>query len=137
MAKRIKKHPHTIYSSCKRGWWESGDKRCFMRSRWEMNYACYLDFLVKYKQIKDWEYESHTFWFDKIKRGVRSYTPDFLIYNNDGTIEYHEVKGFMDAKSKTKLNRMRIYYPKIKMVIIDSKRYKEIKKQSGLFKGWQ
>lgn len=108
-----------------------------MRSRWEMNYACYLDFLVKYKQIKDWEYESHTFWFDKIKRGVRSYTPDFLIYNNDGTIEYHEVKGFMDAKSKTKLNRMRIYYPKIKMVIIDSKRYKEIKKQSGLFKGWQ
>ena len=137
MIKRLKEHPNSVYSHCKRGWWENGKKKYFMRSKWEMNYACYLDFLIKHKQIKDWEYEAETFWFNKIKRGVRSYTPDFLIYNNNRTIEYHEVKGFMDAKSKTKLNRMRIYYPKIKMVVIDSERYKEIKKQSGLFKGWQ
>jgi len=135
--KRLKENPQSIYSNCKRGWWESGEKRYFMRSGWEMNYACYLDFLVKHKQIKKWEYEPKTFWFDKIKRGVRSYTPDFFIYNNDGTTEYHEVKGIMDAKSKTKLNRMRIYYPKVKLLLIDSKAYKEIGKQSGLFKGWE
>ena len=50
------------YSRAKRGWWKSKDKKYFMRSSWEMNYACYLEFLIKQKQIKNWEYEPDTFW---------------------------------------------------------------------------
>ncbi len=126
------------YSRTKKGWWVGDDgRRYFMRSQWEMNYACYLTFLKKRGRIKDWEYESDTFWFEKIKRGVRSYKPDFKIFNNDGTIEYHEVKGWMDARSKTKLKRMKKYYPTIKLKLIDQSVYNEIKKGAGLYPGWR
>lgn len=115
---------------------QSGDydingKVIYFRSLWEPNYALYLDFLIKQKQILKWEYEPDTFWFDQIKRGVRSYKPDFKVTNIDGSIEYHEVKGYMDAKSKTKLKRMRIYYPDVKMVLIDKAVYNEIKVKLG------
>ena len=69
--------------------------------------------------------------FEAIKFGTRSYRPDFKIYNNNGTIEYHEVKGYMDAKSKTKIKRMAKYYPKIKLIIIDGPVYNDIKKKVG------
>jgi len=95
-----------------------------MRSSWEIRYAALLSFYEQQKIIKNWEYEPDTFWFDGIKRGVRSYKPDFKIFKNDGTIEYHEVKGRMDAKSRTKLNRMRIYHPEIEVVLIDAGYFK-------------
>ncbi len=53
-----------------------------MRSTWEMNYAHYLDWLKKKKEIKKWEYEPDTFWFKNIRRGTCSYLPDFKIYQN-------------------------------------------------------
>lgn len=108
----------------------------FFRSSWECNVAFYFEFLKKQNLIKEWEYEPTVFWFEKIKRGVRSYKPDFRITNNDDTFYYAEVKGWMDSKSKTKLNRMRIYYPEIKMDLIDAKRYKEISKNASLVEGW-
>lgn len=108
-----------IYSRTKKGWLELGDKKYYFRSGWEMKYARYLQNIETLKGIKKWEYEVDTFWFDKIKRGVRSYTPDFKIFHNDGSVEYHEVKGWMDAKSKTKLKRMKIYYPNIDVIVID------------------
>jgi len=95
-----------------------------MRSGWEIRYAAFLNILIRGKAILSWEYEIDTFWFESIKRGVRSYKPDFKIFNNDGSIEYHEVKGRMDSKSKTKLNRMRIYYPEIKIVLKDATFFK-------------
>jgi hypothetical protein len=52
--------------------------------------------------------------------------PDFRVTLNDGSIEYHEVKGWMDDRSQTKLNRMAKYYPNVKMVLIDGKRYRGI-----------
>ena len=108
----------------------------FFRSSWECNVAFYFEFLKKQNLIKEWEYEPTVFWFEKIKRGVRSYKPDFRITNNDDTFYYVEVKGWMDSKSKTKLNRMRIYYPEIKIDLIDAKRYKEITKSASLVEGW-
>lgn len=127
MIDRLHENPSNMYSRTKKGWvdFDSG-KRYFFRSGWEMRYAAYLDVLLKGKAIKDWTYEEDTFWFEKIRRGVRSYTPDFKIYYKDGSIEYHEVKGYMDAKSKTKLNRMRIYYPEVKIIVIGSKEIKYI-----------
>lgn len=117
----------------KQGHYDINGKNIFFRSLWEVNYALYLDFLISRKQIISWKYESKTFWFEAIKRGVRSYKPDFEVENNDRSICFHEVKGWMDAKSKTKLKRMAKYYPNVKMVLIEQKQYKEIiKKMSGI-----
>lgn len=93
-------------------------KRYFLRSSWEIRYAEYLEGLRLVGAITDWLYEPETFWFLKIKRGVRSYVPDFQVTHLDGSIEYHEVKGYMDAKSKTKIKRMRIYHPSVKLLVI-------------------
>lgn len=119
----------------KQGKYDINGTEYFFRSKWEANYALYLDWLKKKKEIKDWLYEKDTFWFEQIKRGCRSYKPDFKIINYNDTIEYHEVKGWMDSKSKTKINRMRIYYPKIKLIVIQEKEYNALKKWGSLF-GW-
>jgi len=119
------------YGNIKRGYHDIDGVRFFFRSHWEANYARYLSFLVKQKQIKKWEFEPDTFWFSQIKRGVRSYLPDFKIFNNDGAIEYHEIKGYMDSKSKTKIKRMGKYYPDIVLRVIGEKQYGEIKTKLG------
>ena len=112
----------------KQGTLTIGNKTYRYKSAWEANVACYFEYLKSKEEIRDWEYEPITFWFEKIKRGTRSYKPDFKIIRPDCSIYYVEVKGWMDSKSKTKLNRMRIYYPDIEMVLIDSKKYAEISK---------
>ena len=128
-----KKNKSNNYSRTKKGWWESGDRRYYMRSSWEHNYAYYLDYLVSINEIKKWEYEPDTFWFDKIKRGIRSYTPDFKIFYENGDVVFHEVKGWLDDKSKTKLKRMAKYHPDVKLILIHEKEYKEVMKLKDLF----
>ena len=124
------------YSRCKHGWVDIGGKKNFYRSAWEPNIAAYFEYLKSIEQISDWFYEEDTFWFDKIKRGVRSYTPDFKILDNNGDTYYVEVKGWMDEKSKTKIKRMAIYYPEIKLYIFDAKKYRDIAKSFNWIKGW-
>lgn len=123
--------PANNFNNIKRAWHNINGHDIFFRSAWEYNYCLYLEYLVKHNYIKSWEYEKDIFWFENIRRGVRSYTPDFKVTNNNDTIEYHEVKGWMNAKSITKLNRMRIYYPAIKMVLIDKKVYTDLKRKIG------
>lgn len=96
-----------------------GDRRCYFRSRWEAVYADYLEILRKGGAIKSWEYEPKTFWFEGIKRGTCSYKPDFRVVNSAGTHEWHEVKGWMDPRSLTKLKRMAKYYPGEKIIVRD------------------
>ena len=123
------------YSRGRMGTYNINGREIYFRSLWEANYALYLDFLAAQKQIKAWQFESKTFWFEAIRRGVRSYKPDFEVENLDGTIEFHEVKGWMDAKSKTKLKRMAKYHPDVKMIVVAGKQYKEItQKLSGVIK---
>lgn len=119
-------------------WRDVGNQRHYFKSKCEANYARYLEFLKQQREIKGWEYEPETFWFLKIQRGVRSYKPDFRITRNDGSIYYVETKGYMDAQSKTKLKRMRIYHPAVELVLVDSKAYKAIARTAAkLIKGWE
>ncbi len=111
------------YSRVKRGWRTIGGKRIHFRSSMEANYARFLTFMGI-----EWEFESKTFWFEKIKRGVLSYTPDFYLPATDSFVE---CKGWMDAKSKTKLKRMRKYHSNIKLVLLDWKAYLELQKRLG------
>lgn len=119
------------YMNVKRGWFGINGKQMFFRSRWEANYALYLDFLVKQGIILKWEYEPFVFVFHKIQFGTRSYCPDFKVYNLDGSSYYDEVKGYMDDKSKTKIKRMAKYYPEITLNIIDGKEYRALEKKLG------
>jgi len=120
------------YSRTKSGTVIIGGKKYFYRSEWEVNIAAYFEFLKTNKKIKEWEYEVDTFWFEKIKRGVRSYKPDFKITNNDDSQYYVEVKGWMDDKSKTKLKRMKIYHPEIKLELLEKDRYKDISRMKKI-----
>jgi len=125
-------------SSWKCGWRDIGGKHIFYRSRWEANYARYLQFLKEHGNIKEWEHESQTFWFNQIKRGVRSYLPDFKITENNGEVVYHEVKGWLDKRSITIFRRMKIYYPEIKLIVIDGKWFKSARKNIvGLISDWE
>lgn len=121
-----------MYPSIKSGDYDINGKKMFFRSKWEANYALYLDFLKQKKEILQWEFEADVFVFDKIKFGTRSYRPDFKITNNNSSIEYHEVKGYMDSRSKTKLKRMKKYYPKVKLILIAKDEYYALKKMEKL-----
>lgn len=132
----MKENATSIYSKTRSGTVEINGRRQFFRSSWEANIAAYLEFLKEHGAIKEWEFEAKTFWFEKIKRGVVSYKPDFLITNNDDSVYYIEVKGWMDSKSATKLKRMKKYYPNEKIELIDRDRYNSIKKNSGIYKYW-
>lgn len=97
----------------------------YVRSRWEANWARYLNLLKAQGQIADWAYEPETFEFP-VKRGNRFYTPDFRVVLPDGVVEFHEVKGWMSPESKTKLKRMAKYHPDVKIVLIEKERYQGV-----------
>lgn len=104
----------------------------FFRSSWEANIARYFNFMG----IK-WQFEPKTFIFYAIKKGCVSYLPDFYLPEED---KWVEVKGWMDKKSVTKLNRFKKYYPEEykKLELIDQKKYNEIKKKmSSLIPNWE
>jgi len=100
----------------------------YFRSSWEANYARYLNFIKE-----PWKYEGKE-WEFPVKRGTRFYKCDFYLPTRN---EYHEVKGYMDKQSKTKLNRMKKYYPEVKIVLIGADEYKEIAKFKNLVSGWE
>jgi len=130
--------PNRPKTTWKAGWREIGGYKKYYRSQWEANYARYLEWLKENNQIKAWLHEPDTFWFDGVKRGCVSYLPDFKVTENNGDTVYHEVKGWMGARSKTKIKRMKKYHPGVTLIVIDAKPYKEISKKLGrLIPGWE
>ena len=109
----------------------------FFRSSWEANYARYLNMLIKQKVIIKWEYEPDEFEFVKIKRGNRYYKPDFKVFYSDGSYEYHEVKGYYDKTSLTKLKRFRKYFPHLSLIMIDKEWFKSNKQLKQIIKNWE
>lgn len=142
VAKGAKKKLTPEEAGRRRRTWRAGirtvaGKKYYFRSRWEYNYALVLEFRKSREMIIDWEYEIETFWFHKIKRGTRSYLPDFKVYYWDGHIEYHEVKGWVDQRSRTIFRRMRIYYPEIKLITVGADFFKKNEFYSRILKGWE
>jgi hypothetical protein len=109
--------------SWKCGWRVIGGENIFFRSRWEANYARYLEYLKERGEILEWKHEPKLFLFkDAVK--ATSYLPDFLVITNDGH-SYHEVKGWMDDRSIEKLRLMSEFYPEETIVLIDAKWFKK------------
>jgi hypothetical protein len=109
----------------KQFWATIGSKKIYFRSSWEYYYAIFLEKLKTEGKIRDYAHEPKCFWFNEIKRGVRSYLPDFCVLHLDGSEEWVETKGFMDSKSNTKLKRMAKYYPEIKLRLVDKEWFKQ------------
>jgi hypothetical protein len=110
----------------------------FFRSSWEANYARYLNWLISVGEVTSWEFECRTFLFEGQTRGVISYTPDFRVVMPDGSVQWHEVKGWMDDKSKSRLKKMAKFYPDETVVLIDSKVYHGIAKSvSRMIPNWE
>ena len=131
-------YPLRKITTWKAGWRDIGGVRKYYRSKWEANYAHYLEWLKAHGEIKEWKHEPKTFWFEGIKRGTNSYLPDFWVLENSGVEAYHEVKGWMDDRSKTKIRRMAKYHPKVKLIVIDAKAYAAIKKSvQSIIQEWE
>lgn len=109
----------------------------YVRSQWEANYARYLKWLKSSGEIRDWSYEPKTFVFKGETRGAIAYTPDFLVIEKDGSQVFHEVKGWMDGPSKTRLKRMAKHYPEEKIIVIGEDEYKAISRWRRLIPDWE
>lgn len=134
----VAKRPRTRVNRSRAGYRpDLGD--IYFRSGWEANYARYLNYLKKQKLIYKWEFEPDTFYFNEIKRGVRSYLPDFKIWETAGSHPYYvELKGYMDSKSRTKIRRMAKYYPHLRLDVVRATQYNEIKsKMSSIIPNWE
>lgn len=132
--------PKVARGSWKAGWREIGGKRNYYRSRWEANYARWLQILKERGEIFDWEHEPKTFWFDGIKRGARSYKPDFRVVGGiaPDDVTWHEIKGWMDSRSCTVLRRFAKYHPDEVLILVDSKRYATLDKWArAQIQGWE
>ena len=112
------------------------DLGIYVRSRWEANFARYLKWMKERGEIKSWRYEPITFEFP-IKKGTRFYTPDFGVFNNDGTITYYEVKGHMTQKARTALKRMAKYHPEIEIKIVDQDFMRSLAKIRAMLPHWE
>lgn len=85
------------------------------RSLWERNF-CRILILHKI----DWEFEPQSFIFPPNKNGrVEAYLPDFYLK----TDEWVEIKGWLDAKGRSKLRRFKKHYPEefAKLVVVISR----------------
>ena len=84
-----------------------------VRSGWEANVARWLNY-----QGIEWEYEPTRFHFP-IKRGTKSYAPDFWLPNYMGG-KWLEVKGYLPQQDKTRMKRFKLHCPDefTKLVVI-------------------
>jgi uncharacterized protein DUF1064 len=110
----------------------------FFRSAWEANWARYLNFLQERGEIISWSYEPKEYCFPGPYRRNGYYTPDFRVVERSGRVIHHEVKGWMDVDSRTKLDRMRKHFPAVTIEVIDRKRYSAVKKAlSSILPHWE
>lgn len=113
-----------------------GGKTYYFRSLLERRWACVLELCKRFSPlsevvlgyaIRDWFYEPRKFSFDSANiknglkgksRGVLDYRVDFQIVKKGGKIVWHETKGYMNGKSRTKLRCMHKYYPRVDIAVV-------------------
>lgn len=118
-----------MWENIQRGEYQVGERLIYFRSKWEANYALYLQMLKENGDIKDWTYEPQPFYEFPIKHGTTRYLPDFRVDNLDGTFYLCEIKGF--SQGGIKLKRMAKYFPKIRIELVTGKEYRTLFKKLG------
>lgn len=129
----------TAYKSNVQGWRVIGGKRYYFRSLWEIQYACYLEWLKCKGQINDWFYEPKLFEFPKeaYRSGPFFYKPDFKVIANDLKHSWHEIKGYMTQMAKKKHKRFEKHYPTEMLYIIGGAEMKQIAQYRALIPNWE
>ena len=89
----------TISRSKKRTIAKGRIKRPGVMNKLETRYSEYLEDLRLKGEILRWDYEPVKL---RLAKGTY-YTPDFRVQKNDGTIEYHETKGFWRTTGRVKI----------------------------------
>ena len=120
----------TDYIGVQKGWAVVGGKRCYFKSKFELRWAQYLEWLKLAGEIVNWEYEPDKFEFEGIRSGTVFYTPDFRVnkvkemVDDEGKgylaqeVIYHECKGHLTQKDVTKFKRMATYHPDVKLELV-------------------
>ena len=95
----------------------------YFRSSWEANIARILN----YEDI-EWKYEYKRFYFEDESEHILSYQPDFYLPQFNKWIE---VKGWMDEKSKIRLEKFAKEYQEenINLIIIDEEFYNALSEE--------
>jgi len=86
-------------------------------SKLECSYAIKLDWMKKTKQIKDW-IPQHKIDLSINGIHITNYFIDFKVVLNDGTFEYHEVKGKQTQLWILKWRLTKAIYPDYKLILI-------------------
>jgi hypothetical protein len=96
-----------------------------------------LNWSIALGLVLRWKYEDLTFEFP-VPKGSKFYTPDFHVWLPNGESEFHEIKGYMDAKSKTKLGRMQTHYPQHHIKVIGKVEYAAVRDSvAALIPHWE
>lgn len=109
-----------------------GGKSCHFRSKFERNWAKYLEFLKEQGEIFDWNYETIDLIFANEIKGVKSWLIDFTVEKNDGSLYYQECKGLLEGKDVTRFIRASKYYPNAKIELVLQGKPSGKKKQTVL-----
>ena len=79
-------------------------------SKLEAQYAANLDWRIKAKEVEKWE-RQHKISLDVNGIHIANYFIDFKVYLTDGSVEYHEVKGFESEVWRLKFKLTKALYP--------------------------
>jgi hypothetical protein len=130
-----------------RGYRVIGGKKLYFPNKMMANYYLYLLWLKEKKVIIDFKYEGEfsrdEFTFDfrpfGITQGCVTYRPDFWVsYLNGTENHFKELTGRMRSDHKTKLNRMKKFYPRVLVDVVTYQDYRTISRQVGeIILGWE
>lgn len=86
---------------------------------WETAYAALLDSRLQAGEIAEYAFEP-----EKLRVGISRcwYTPDFRVLLADGTVEFHEVKGFWRDDARAKLKAAALIHPYVFIAVTKSKK---------------
>jgi hypothetical protein len=87
----------------------------------EQRYAMHLEVMKRAGEIVKYGYES----IKLILAPNTSYTPDFYVVCADGSMEFHEVKGFWEDDSRVKFKVAADKFPEYGFVAITERTKKE------------
>ena len=108
-----------------------------VRSRWEANIYRLYAFLVEIGELNSFTYEPRRYEFP-VRSKNNFYIPDFEVQYCNGTYALVEVKAFMDKDSQVKLNRMKKFYPQMRLDIIGKDAYASlVEEYSHLVPNWE
>lgn len=111
-----------------------------LKSDAEYSFALLMDALIKTGEVVEVEYEPKPFYFDGIRRGTVSYTPDFrVLWKAEDCNTYYEIKTgtAIAPKDITKWKRFQSRYPEEKLILVYPKEPNPRKRNGRANPIWQ